>query len=135
MDQEQRHHEHRRERDVLGVEERVRIQPRMQHEDEQRERRQQPAAEQPVGQQVAEQAAGEEEEMRQEMPNKMDMAYVLKRENMLGEVERNLERNAVMPDPIGEQPLGSAQSIVGSIPTESSLISFVRGHAVVVENA
>ncbi len=73
--------------------------------------------------------------MRQEMPHKMDMAHVLKRENMLGDVERNLERNAVMSVAIGEQPLGNAQSIVRSLPTESSLRLFVRGHAVVVENA
>ena len=96
----QAHHEEGGERRVLGVEERVRVEPRVQREGGQREQRRPQAAKQPAGQQRRGRSAGEEGEVREQVPREVDVAAVHLPQRALDHRQRRLEGGAVVPQPI-----------------------------------
>ena len=58
MRQEQRDHKHRKEGQVLGIEERMRVKARMQEKQQRCGDRRQPRAEEPEGEQVRKESTG-----------------------------------------------------------------------------
>ena len=127
--EKERDGEHNEERDVFAVEERVRVQTRMQQEEQRGQQRERATAEEPQGEQVDEESAGEKEQMRQQMPAEVDRPAVLQLQRLLDEQDlvpqlqirlkerevdehrQDLERYAVEPGLVLREDLPGVQNV------------------------
>ena len=87
-------HEHRGERQVPAVEERVRVQAGVQQEQQHRQERQRPAPEQPARQQEAREAAAQIEQMRSDVTKQEHRSNVVQMQDALDRRKRQFEHRA-----------------------------------------
>ena len=137
LHQPQRDHEHRQERDVLGIEERVPVQPGMEQVEQQGEQGQPSVGEHPVRQQPAEEPAGEEEQVGQQVAEEMDGAAVGEAQQTLRQEQRRFERDAVVPVVAQVVSIGQwtvTQHVAGRLDPPAARRGLVIRHSVVVED-
>ena len=136
VEQAQRDHEQAQERQILGVEERVRVQPGMQHEQRQGEERQPPVVEQPARQQVTGQPRRQEQQVGQEVAHQVDAAAVAESQGALQRLhgqERALEGDAV-ETVMSIRKSAASQDVTKLSDGGGPAGRLVHRHAVVVEH-
>ena len=133
----ERDHERGEEGDVLRVEERVRVDAGMQQEQEHGDDGERSAAEQTQGEQVAEDAAREEGQVREQMPDEVEVPAVIQTGDAFEERERRLERDAVVAvggvTQLLEGALAVPREVVQRGVPDRALVRLVRPDAVVVQ--
>ena len=134
MREMQRDHEHHRERNVLAVEKRVRIQTGMQQKHEHRQHGQPSAAEHAVGQQAAEECAEDEKTVRQQVAHEVNVTAVAEAQGPLGQQQRHLDSYAVVAVMVFRQGVRVAQDVIGVEDGELALFPLIPGDAVVIEH-
>ena len=130
----QRDHEHAQKRQILAVEERMRVQPRLQHEQEQGEQRHGPAAGQPIDEQRTTPATDQKEGVRHQMPQEIDALRVLQPHPALQQEQGEFEGDSIVlvvlfGEPV--QPVGGARD-EGEVPGGYALLSCRIGHDPIV---
>ncbi len=139
MHEVQRDHEHGEERDVLPIEEGIRVEAGMEQEQRRGHERQRPAAEHAQDKQVAEHPADEEEQVREDVPAEKDVRLVAQAEDVFeDESERRLEGCAVVAAfgivQLPEGALAVPCEVVQRRVPDHALGPRVRPNAVVVEH-
>ena len=99
MRQPKADHQQAEERHVLGVEEGLRVDARMQQEEQQGKERQQTAAEQSVGQQIAGIAGDHEEQVRQQVASQIEAAALARPKSLFEQRKRHLQDRPVQSVP------------------------------------
>ncbi len=132
--EQQRQHEQAEEGQVLGVEEGVRVQARVQQEQAQRRQRQPPAAVQAEGQRGRAQAAGQKEQMRQQVAQEVDGAAVLQAQRALRPQQRRFHRDPVHAILVAQQLVVAAPDVIQSELRGTALHALVCMHAVIVQH-
>ena len=137
VDEVQRDHERDEEGNVLRVEERVRVDARMQQEQDHGDERQQPVVEEPKREDVAGRSAGDEEQMDEQVPAKQEIPVVAQVEDALDQHERRLEGRAVeaagiILHPV-ENPLAIPREVVERRLPDPALRRPIQAQVVIVK--
>ena len=92
----QRDNQHRRERNILAVKERVGIQARMQQKQQHSQQRYPTTAQRPIREHPARKAPRDKEQVRKQVARQIDMAAVIQPERPRNQKQRHLKGNAVV---------------------------------------
>ena len=119
---------------VLGVEERVGVDARLEGEQGEGEEGGEGGPGHAPGEEGAAQRAGEEEEVSGDVAEQVDVAHVVDARGLLGEQERQIERHAViLLVGIGEAEFVFTEDVAPIDFGEQALRTLVEGHPVIVE--
>ena len=135
MREVERDYHHNREWYVFAVDERVRVQARMQQEHQHSEQRYPAAAGYAIGEHAARKAARDKEQMGKQVARQVDMAAVLQSKRALRQQQWHFKGYAVVAIISVMQRVGCAGGdIVGVGAGDLALGFLIAGHAIVVHH-